>query len=343
MATSFSPVAAAELQALLGTLPDAVLTCDNAGNVEFLNQAAERLTGRAGEAAVGRALAEVLPLWSEVDGTPLENPAITCLRAGTSLGPFEAGLPGRNETARRVVGVSAAPRREADGSITGVILVARDVTHAHQVAQQLSHQATHDPLTNLVNRTEFERRLTRALAGATGDRSRHALGFLDLDGFKQINDTCGHQAGDELLQELSRLLRTRMRARDTLARLGGDEFGILLEHCSPARAVRIAEQIRRAVTDQPYTCGGRTFRIGASIGIVPVHNGGSSPARLIAAADGACYHAKRQGGNRVQLSDCGVKKGSAATTRGWPDYNPPREGRVLCSASERVSQHSPSE
>jgi diguanylate cyclase (GGDEF)-like protein len=183
-----------------------------------------------------------------------------------------------------------------------VILIARDVTHARQLARQLSHQATHDALTDLVNRAEFERRLTQALESAATQGGTHALGFLDLDGFKRINDVCGHLAGDELLRELGALLRGCMRARDTVARLGGDEFGILLEHCSPAKAVRIAEEMRKVINDHRFTCGGRTHSMGVSIGIVPVRGHSASPTQLLSAADAACYQAKRRGGNRVQLS-----------------------------------------
>jgi diguanylate cyclase (GGDEF)-like protein/PAS domain S-box-containing protein len=302
MSTASSSVASAELQALLGALPDAVLTADSGGNVDFLNPAAER--GHTRETVFGRPLGEVVPLENEADGAPLES--LVCLRAQASLGPFEARLLGP-DTARRVVDVSAAPIREPDGTITGVILIARDVTHARQLARQLSHQATHDALTGLVNRTEFERRLSQALVSAAKEGSRHAVGFLDLDGFKRINDSCGHLAGDELLQELSNLLRGSMRARDTVARLGGDEFGILLEHCSSSKAVRIAEEIRKTLRDHRFACGGRTYRIGASIGIVPVRGHSTSSTQLLHAADFACYQAKRRGGNRVHLSGVNQK------------------------------------
>ena len=176
----------------------------------------------------------------------------------------------------------------------------------------MSHQATHDALTGLVNRAEFERRLTHALVSAAKEGCKHALGFLDLDGFKRINDACGHLAGDKLLQELSDLLRGSMRARDTVARLGGDEFGILLEHCSPAKAVRMVEEIRKIISDHRFTCDGRTYSIGASIGIVPVRPDSASPTQLLRAADFACYQAKRRGGNRVQLSGVHKKPSLAA-------------------------------
>jgi diguanylate cyclase (GGDEF)-like protein len=299
MAISHSAAGTVDLQGLLGALPDAVLQSDTAGKVVFLNPAAQRLIGHTREAALGRPVDEVLPLAGEVDGKPLDSPAAVCLRNNASVGPLEARLLVGTRSASRTVDVTAAPIRDAGGAITGTILIARDITRARQAARQLTHQATHDALTGLVNRTEFERRLTQALASASKEGSRHALGFLDLDGFKRINDACGHHAGDELLRDLSGLLRRRMRTRDTLARLGGDEFGMLLEHCSLVEAVRLAEELRRSVTDQPFTCDGRTFSIGVSVGVVPIRNGGTSTTQLLCAADAACYQAKRQGGNRV--------------------------------------------
>ena len=287
---------------MLGALPFAVFTSDSAGNVDYLNPAAEALTGHSREAAFGKPVNQVLPLASIAEGRPLDSPAIACLRLNTPIGPMEAKSLAGSESRRRVLDVTAAPIHDTEGAVAGAILIAWDVTRARRAARRLTRQATHDALTGLVNRTEFERRLTHALASASKGESRHALGFLDLDGFKRINDSCGHQAGDELLRELSGLLRRRMRARDTLARLGGDEFGILLEHCSRAEALRLADLLRRTIADHPFSCGGRTFSIGVSVGIVPVRGGGSTTTQLLCAADAACYEAKRRGGNRVQYS-----------------------------------------
>jgi diguanylate cyclase (GGDEF)-like protein/PAS domain S-box-containing protein len=330
MATLSSSASAADLPSLFGAVPEAVITSDSDGNVVFLNRAAERLTGRSRAAALGRRLEEVLPLGSEIEGASIESPAIACLRTGMPLGPFEARLLDGPAAGRRVLDVSAAPIRDPEGAITGVILIARDVTRARQVARQLSHQATHDALTDLVNRAEFERRLTQALESAAKQGCKHAIGFLDLDGFKRVNDVGGHLAGDELLRELGVLLRGCMRARDTVARLGGDEFGILLEHCSTATAVRIAEEICKAINGHRFSCGGRTYSIGVSIGIVPVRGDRASAAQLLRSADAACYQAKRRGGNRVQLSV--PKKASLAAhpnfSGGHPQSGNPQVPRV---------------
>jgi diguanylate cyclase (GGDEF)-like protein len=212
--------------------------------------------------------------------------------------------------------VSVGPVRDASGVISGAAVVARDVTHARHIARELAHQATHDTLTGLVNRSEFERRLARATTGAAGGGGEHALCFLDLDGFKVVNDACGHLAGDELLRQLSALMRDRMRARDTLARLGGDEFGVLLEHCGMGRAARIADGIRKAIARHRFTFGETTYRVGVSIGIVPVR-AGDRPREILRAADSACYAAKRAGGDRVHTPDVGDSSSGPASGTEW--------------------------
>ena len=127
-----------------------------------------------------------------------------------------------------------------------------DITESHNLSEQLNYQASHDALTDLVNRREFEYRLERVLDTAREEQSKHALCYLDLDQFKVINDTCGHVAGDELLRQLSSLLKKEIRKRDTLARLGGDEFGVLMEHCSLKQASRVASKLRKAVEEYRF-------------------------------------------------------------------------------------------
>jgi diguanylate cyclase (GGDEF)-like protein len=143
--------------------------------------------------------------------------------------------------------------------------------------------------------------VARVLASARQTREQHALCFLDLDRFKDVNDRAGHQAGDELLRQLSALLREQMRTRDTLARVGGDEFAVLLEHCSAERAVRIAEALRRSVARFRFVWGDQSYGVGASIGIVAVSAGSGTVADVLRAADTACYVAKQRGRNRIQV------------------------------------------
>lgn len=287
--------------AALDAISDAVVTTDAAGGVELLNRAAEQLTGRERRAARGLSLRRVLAVGPDGGGESLEQAVAECLRENRPAGPCEVVVSGPGEG--RTLDISVSPIRDRAGAVSGAALVVRDVTHARLIARQLSHQATHDPLTGLVNRREFERRLGRAVAAAREEHAQHALCFLDLDGFKLVNDTCGHLAGDEMLRQLSDLMRERMRSRDTLARLGGDEFGLLLEHCRLPTATRIADGIRSAIEAYRFTVDGQSYSVGASIGIVPIRGEGEEPGELLRAADSACYLAKGGGGNRIQVYD----------------------------------------
>jgi diguanylate cyclase (GGDEF)-like protein/PAS domain S-box-containing protein len=198
------------------------------------------------------------------------------------------------------VQVSANPIRE-QGQVTGAVVVFRNITEARAMARKMDYLATHDPLTGLVNRREFERRLQHAIEGARLDGGEHALCYLDLDQFKVVNDTCGHIAGDELLRQLTVLLKRRMRQSDTLARLGGDEFGVLLEHCRAEQALRLAAELRGAVQEFRFVWDDKTFAVGVSIGLVTIDAHAGGIGAVLSAADSACYMAKEGGRNRVHM------------------------------------------
>ncbi len=176
-----------------------------------------------------------------------------------------------------------------------------DITGSRHLVNQLRYQASHDPLTGLVNRHEFELRLARAINSARRSGDGHALCYIDLDRFKAVNDACGHAAGDELLRRLSALLRSEVRGRDTLARLGGDEFGVLMEHCGLDQAARLAEKLRALVEGFRFPCEGSEHRLGASIGVALIDARAENAAGLLRSADEACYAAKGAGGNRVRI------------------------------------------
>ncbi len=203
-------------------------------------------------------------------------------------------------TARRVF-LRCRPRFDDNGEFIGWRGITRDITEGHEMSVRLAYQATHDALTGLVNRAEFERRLSVLLESARQDGSSHALCYLDLDQFKVVNDTCGHVAGDALLERLSETLTFRVRQRDTIARLGGDEFGVLIEHCSVAQATRVANVLHQAVSEFVFTWEGKPFQVGASLGLVPITPDLGDTADVLAAADSACYVAKDQGRNRIHV------------------------------------------
>ncbi len=216
----------------------------------------------------------------------------------------------RPDGTTRVLRLSGKPIFDENGVFQGYRGAGCDVTEARHLSEELSYQASHDSLTGLVNRVEFEQRLRRALAttrlpppaGQVEVRAaEHVLLYLDLDQFKVINDTCGHVAGDELLRQVGELLREQVRPRDTVARLGGDEFGILMEHRTLDQALRVAEGLCKAIEHYDFEWDEKHFSIGASIGIAPIDCQMESIGAALSAADSACFAAKDQGRNRIHL------------------------------------------
>jgi len=288
-------------QVTLASIGDAVVTTDMRGLIEYVNPAAEQLIGCRGDEARGLPLAAVFGLLDETTREATPDPIESVIREGRAVEVAANVLLLRRDGTEISVDESAAPIRDRSGRITGVVLVLRDVSSERQYAAKLSYQASHDALTGLINRREFEHRLTQALASAAGSERQHAVLYLDLDQFKVVNDTCGHAAGDELIRQIAVALQQRLREADTLARLGGDEFGVLLENCPPGHASRIAETLRQTLVDRPFVSQNRSFAIGASVGVVNLADGPFTLAEVLRAADAACYMAKEKGRNRVQI------------------------------------------
>lgn len=182
-----------------------------------------------------------------------------------------------------------------------IIAVIEDISEARRLSTELSHQATHDALTNTINRAEFETRMRETIRNASVESVNHTLCFLDLDQFKIINDTCGHIAGDALLQQVTEMLRQNLRRGDTLARLGGDEFGIIFSACEINSARGLAEKLRSVLSDFVFMWEGATFNITASIGLVEIDETANDPVKLLREADTACYTAKDQGRNQIHI------------------------------------------
>lgn len=288
-------------QVTLESIGDAVITTDTRGLVEYLNPAAEELTSYTSEEARGLPWNAVFGLRDEKSREATPDPIESVMREGRAVEVAVNLLLLRRDGTEISVDESAAPIKDRTGRITGVVLVFHDVSRERQYAAKLSYQASHDALTGLINRREFEHRLMQALGSAAGSDRHHAVLYLDLDQFKVVNDTCGHAAGDELIRQIAALLQQRLREADTLARLGGDEFGVLLENCQPEHAARIAETLRHAVVERPFISQNRSFAIGASVGVVNLMDGPFTLAEVLRAADAACYMAKEKGRNRVQI------------------------------------------
>jgi diguanylate cyclase (GGDEF)-like protein/PAS domain S-box-containing protein len=288
-------------QVTLESIGDAVITTDVNGLIDYLNPVAEALTGWRTAEARGQSLQVVCQTLDETTRKPLSNPVEVVLREGTSIKVAANVLLLRRDGTEIAINASAAPIRDRAGAIAGVVLVLHDVRREREYATQLSYQASHDALTGLINRREFEHRLNLALASARELGRHHAMMYLDLDQFKLVNDTSGHAAGDELMRQISMLLQERLREGDTLARLGGDEFGVLLENCPAEHAARIADELRQTVTDFHFVWHTRSFTIGVSIGLVNMADGAMTLADVLSAGDAACYVAKEKGRNRVQI------------------------------------------
>jgi diguanylate cyclase (GGDEF)-like protein/PAS domain S-box-containing protein len=286
-------------QITLQSIGDGVITTDAKGVIDYLNPVSEALTGWRLEDAQGRAIEEIFRAFHEETCEPLENPLAVAIRRTRSIKSVRPMLLIRRDGNEIYVESTASPIRDGSGSVSGGVLVFHDVSEARELNRRLSYHASHDVLTGLVNRREFENRMERALKSAKAQETSYALCCLDLDQFKIVNDTCGHSAGDALLGQVGALLKSKVRWRDTLARLGGDEFGILLESCTLDEAMRTAESLREAVRNFKFTWEERTFRLGASIGVVPISAENADVASVLSAADSACHAAKEAGRNRV--------------------------------------------
>jgi diguanylate cyclase (GGDEF)-like protein/PAS domain S-box-containing protein len=289
-------------QVTLQSIGDAVITTDSEGRIDYMNPVAESLIGWENREAQGQLIGEVLTVIDEVTREGGESPVARCLREGQVLGLAEHTVVVTRRGQEIAIQDSAAPIRDRAGNLIGAVMVFHDVSKERRLHRALHYQASHDALTGLINRREFENRLTAAVENARQDaKARHVLLYLDLDQFKLVNDTCGHPAGDLLLKQITGVIQSRVRGGDTLARLGGDEFGILLQDCPQEQALRIAENMRQAIRDYRFTWQGGALAVGASIGIVEITSEIPTVANVMSAADVACYAAKDLGRNRVQL------------------------------------------
>lgn len=285
----------------LQSIGDAVITTDAQGRIDYMNPVAEQLTGWRLVEVQGQSIESVMRLVDDATRAPLENPLLRALASGTQVGPTDQCSLVDRAGHDLAIQDSAAPIRDRAGQITGAVVVFHDVTRERRLRRALAYQATHDALTGLINRREFDNRLQAAVESVRSDGSRYAVLYIDLDQFKLVNDTCGHSAGDRLIREITGLIQARVRSTDTIARLGGDEFGVLLADCTLEQAGGIADSVRRAIRDHRFYWNGSVLGVGASIGVVEVDAQIENAAALLSAADVACYTAKDSGRNRIEL------------------------------------------
>jgi diguanylate cyclase (GGDEF)-like protein/PAS domain S-box-containing protein len=286
----------------LESIGDGVVTTDINGNILSLNPVAQALTGWSQEDAIGQSACTVLRMVNDHTREPVANPLVQALALEkTVLLPENTTLISRTGQ-KFAITDSASPIRNHEDIIQGAVMVFHDCTPARKLTQELSWQATHDALTGLINRREFEKQLSEAIARAhSQDKYQDVLCFLDLDQFKIVNDTCGHKAGDALLKLVADIFQIRVRSTDTLARLGGDEFGLLLKDCPLEKATQIAELLREQIQAIQFVWQEKVYRIGVSIGITVVDSHYHNMTSLLSAADSACYAAKAKGRNCIQV------------------------------------------
>ena len=321
-------------QVTLQSIGDAVISTDAEGRIEYINPVAESLTAWSLAEARGRPIGDVLNLVNEITREPIENPLVCALGRGETGAPADHSVLITRSGQEVAIQESAAPICDRQGRVIGAVIVFHDVTKERRLKRALSYQASHDALTGLINRREFDNRLHAAVQSAQRGEGAYALLYIDLDQFKVVNDTCGHQAGDRLLRDVTGLLQTRVRASDTIARLGGDEFGVLLEGCTPEQSARIADGVRQAIRDYRFIWGASTLSVGASVGVVQIEPDTESVASIMSAADIACYAAKDEGRNRIHVYEAeGSRIGIGRCTGSHGSPAPPRKTGSSCSSS----------
>jgi len=288
--------------ATLDAMGESVITVDAEGRIDYINHAAETLLGQSFDQVVGKFFADVASLVDESDRRSLGDPVRKALSTG---GPVTMGrravLVPANAAMEHSVEISATPLKSDAKETLGLVLVMHDTSELRGLTRQMTYQASHDALTGLVNRREFERRLREAMDSAQAGDAAHALCYLDLDRFKVVNDTCGHTAGDNMLREVAAIIKEAVRDSDTAGRIGGDEFALLLVGCPLEKARQIADDVVRSVNDYRFVWKDKIFNIGVSIGLVEIGRGGGSIEDLMNSADSACYVAKQQGGVHVHV------------------------------------------
>lgn len=283
------------LRVTLDSIADGMISTDRHGRVVFMNPAAELLTGYSSAEAVGREVRAIFTLRDGSTGEVQQCPVAACLASAEAAHLDDDMILVGKSGSERDIRCTAAPVRTPDGERAGAVLVFQDVTQSRAMQRELAHSATHDELTGLPNRGAFERALTSAIASARDGKRRHCLLYIDLDCFKPVNDNAGHAAGDALLRQVAQTIRGSCRSHDMAARIGGDEFAVLLGDCPGEVGQRIANKIVRAVAALAFGWAGRTYHVGASIGLTVIGEQPASPLGFMGEADAACYAAKARG------------------------------------------------
>ena len=289
----------------LQSIGEGVISTDQFGRVVYMNPVAEIYTGWLADDIKGKHLSMVLNLVDESSHIKLSNPIEQCIESNTTVNSSDNSILIRRDGLEYAIEYSATPIKQENNTLTGSVMIFRDVTEKRSMEKNLNWQAKHDPLTGLINRREFDDILNKIISSSNKSDREHAVCYIDLDRFKLVNDSCGHQAGDELLKKISDRLKKIARDTDTVARLGGDEFAVIMYSCNLDKAKLIAEIFREEVFNTKFDWHGKSISITASIGIVPLNVSTTSLTDLKRVADLICCRAKDSGGNRIEILESG--------------------------------------
>ncbi len=286
--------------ATLNSIVDAVITTNAEGVIEYQNSAAERLTGIPINQAKGMRIDNAISFFQEHSMNDIDNPVFTCLQTGERMNQkIYADMLDKDGT-RYTVQVMSTPLIGKDKQVFGAVLVLNDVTNIRILSRRLKYQASHDILTKLINRSEFEKRVRNAITQAQNYDGNSAVLYIDLDRFKLINDICGHAAGDELLKQVAKLLRSIVEKENSVARMGGDEFAVLIENTPISEAEKVANKILADLAAYRFSWDEKSFSIECSIGMAEIQPTCDGLTYILNAVDSACYLAKESGRNCIR-------------------------------------------
>ena len=289
----------------LQSINEGVITTDMIGKINYINPVAEVYLGWGKQDVLGKRIESVFNIIEEKTRKKLATPVEKCLNNKSIIASNGKSLLLRRDGIEYAIEYTLTPITDKQANAIGTALVFRDVTEKRELEQNLTWQASHDQLTGLINRREFDKRLTKIINSDNADGNEHALCYIDLDNFKKINDSCGHVAGDELLIKIANCLKSKSRDTDTIARIGGDEFGIIFYSCALSKARLIAEIFREQIEKLDFEWEGRNYKSTASIGVISIDDSYKELSDVLRAADLSCYTAKDKGKNQVSLLDKG--------------------------------------
>ena len=284
-------------QITLNSIGDGVITVDKDYLIQTINPVAEMLADVENKDIIGK---NILSIYEGEEATQRNKINKNLKNSGIQRSLFDFSLT-KKDGSKFEVEHTITPIIDKENNILGAVIILRDVTEVRTMEKRLSYQASHDALTGLINRREFEVRLKQTIRNAQAEHETHSTCFLDLDKFKIINDTSGHAAGDEFLKQISKTIQSQLRQTDVLARLGGDEFAIILDGCSIYQATNICNKVIKTIKETRFNWGKNSFESGASIGIVPITQLTVSVSEVMSSVDAACYEAKDKGRNRIQV------------------------------------------